>query len=181
MGQTKQKWYSEDIVSLGIDHAIRHIGVVAISSPSEIIHQAVIKPKLEDGIERLKEIYDSIKEAIDKIKPNIVVLEGYAFNKPFQAHQIGEIGGIIKLLCAIKKQQVVTVPPKRVKIFATGSGNATKDLVLLSVYKNFGQEFKNSDLADAYVLALIGYCKLKPNAIKLNKQQKNVLDGIILS
>ena len=39
------------------------------------------------------------------------------------------------------------------KKYATGKGNCEKNLILLSVYKNFGQEFKSDDIADAYVLA----------------------------
>ena len=49
------------------------------------------------------------------------------------------------------KYKIVT--PGELKKFITGKGQAKKDLILLNVFKRWGVEFDNSDLADAYGLS----------------------------
>ena len=45
--------------------------------------------------------------------------------------------------------------PGTIKKFVTGDGRAKKDLMLLKVYKKWGVEFDDDNLADAYSLARI--------------------------
>ena len=45
------------------------------------------------------------------------------------------------------------IAPTELKKFVTGKGQCKKDLILLNVFKKWGVEFDNSDLADAYGLA----------------------------
>src|SRR5690625_5242216 len=47
------------------------------------------------------------------------------------------------------------VAPSQVKKFATGKGNASKDNMLLPIYKNWGYEHESDNVRDAYVLAQI--------------------------
>ncbi len=54
-----------------------------------------------------------------------------------------------------KKKEVPfkVVAPGTLKKFVTGDGRAKKDLMLLKVYKKWGVEFDDDNLADAYSLA----------------------------
>ena len=45
------------------------------------------------------------------------------------------------------------IPPNTLKKFITGKGNAKKELMLLKVYKRWGVEFNDNNMADAYSLA----------------------------
>lgn len=142
---------------IGIDPSIRHIGIVIIQKPNTIVLEKLLIPNGKTEFNYLPEIFENVKSIVETYQPSIVVLEGYAHNKHFKAHQIGEVGGIIKLALIQLKQKTLVIPPRQAKIFITGSGKSTKDLVLLNIYKKYGLEFNNSDLADAYVLSLIGY------------------------
>lgn len=55
---------------------------------------------------------------------------------------------------------VLNVCPTHVKMFATGKGNAKKEEMLKAVYKKWGYDTSDNNLADAYTLAKIGeaYC-----------------------
>lgn len=166
--------------SMGIDLALGHSGVIVIDANKKVMHQAIIRPK-ETNIRRLYVIKDAVLNIINRFKPNIVVLEGYAFNKPFRAHQMGEIGGIIRLLTYLHNIPLLVIPPKRVKIFACGTGRATKEEIIKGVYYNWGLEFTDSDLADAYVLALMGLYYVWPEIrVELDKMRRNIIDKLVL-
>lgn len=166
--------------SMGIDLALGHSGVVVVQAEKKLVYQEVIKPKAT-GIERLYIIKSAILNIMEKFRPNIVVLEGYAFNKPFRAHQMGEIGGIIRLLSYVSCIPLLVIPPKKAKVFACGSGKAGKEEVIKGVYQNWGIEFSESDLADAYVLALMGLYYLQPETrIELDRVRRNIIDGLSL-
>lgn len=105
------------------------------------------------GAERLIEIRKRIRDVVKKA--DLVALEGYAFARPNQAHQIGELGGVLRVLLAEMSVPWVEVAPAAVKKFATGKGNAKKEQVAVGVYKKWGKEFGTNDEADAFVLAKI--------------------------
>lgn len=50
----------------------------------------------------------------------------------------------------------IDVHPMTLKRFATGTGNAKKEMVLMEVYKRWGMSFATNDEADAFVCAVIG-------------------------
>lgn len=89
-------------------------------------------------------------------RPDLIVLEGYAYGRPNQAHQIGELGGVVRLRLRRESIPYVTVPPSTLKKYATGKGNASKDQVLIAAVKRSGIEFNNNDEADAWWLRQIG-------------------------
>ena len=64
------------------------------------------------------------------------------------------------------------VSPSQVKQFATGKGNANKEVVLQQVYKRWGVEFNDNNQADAYVLAQIGRAYLSEMDNLTDFQQK---------
>ena len=66
------------------------------------------------------------------------------------------------------------VSPSQVKQFATGKGNANKEIVLQQVYKRWGFEAKDNNQADAYVLAQIGRAYLGEADDLTDFQQKVV-------
>ena len=72
-------------------------------------------------------------------------------------HQIQyELGAIIRLALFDSGVNWVEVPPKSLKKFVTGNGNAKKDLMLLGVYKMWDFDTEDDNEADAYALAQFG-------------------------
>lgn len=118
--------------------------------------------KYGTGIDRLNAIYQDIGSLFYRIDRDRwvvqhVCMEGYASASKFGREQAGELGAIVKrALRAVLDPPVcypTIVPPKSLKKFVTGNGNAAKDNMLLGVYKKWGKEYGNNNLADAYSLA----------------------------
>lgn len=79
----------------------------------------------------------------------LVVVEGYAHAAKFQAHHLGELGGVIRLtLYSLRIPFVDVAPTVRAKI-ATGNGGASKDEVFAAAFKRLNYAGHSKDEADA--------------------------------
>lgn len=75
---------------------------------------------------------------------DLVVIEDYAFSRGGHAHEVGELGGVVKNLLIEMSQPYVLVGPSSVKKFATNKGNANKIEMGVAAAK-LGQEFGGDD------------------------------------
>lgn len=89
-------------------------------------------------------------------RADLVVLEGYSYASPQGSHQIGELGGLVRVLLWQNDLPYVTTTPNNRAKFATGSGAANKDAVVSAVSGRTGRIFRNNDEVDAYILACSG-------------------------
>lgn len=142
---------------LGIDQSLTHTGVVVLND-GKIIFTEAIEPDAR-GVVRLIMIRDRIKCLLENYKPNLVILEGMSFGSVGRIVDIAELFGVLKENiyehCIENTTCKLTlIPPKTVKKFITGSGNANKALVLLKIYKNYKVEFDDDNIADAFALAM---------------------------
>jgi Holliday junction resolvasome RuvABC endonuclease subunit len=88
-------------------------------------------------------------------------LEGYSYNSVGHVFELGEVGGVIKVLLIEHMLPYVVVPPVLVKKFATGSVHANKDAMLAAAVQR-GHDFgDNDDQADAFFLARIALAYAK--------------------
>ena len=120
----------------------------------------VIRTGQMRGAERLKYIgaqVDRICTGKDylEIKADIVVIEGYAHAAEYAGPQIGELGGVIKVCLYQRGIPFISVPPTTMKKFATGKGNASKDMVLAEAVR-MNRDINDNNAADAYFLYLMG-------------------------
>jgi Holliday junction resolvasome RuvABC endonuclease subunit len=95
----------------------------------------------------------------DNVDVDVVVLEGYAYARANQAHQVGELGGVIRVALAEWGIPYVVVAPSALKLYATGKGNASKDNVVSAVSARTGIVFAGkgaNDRCDAWVLRQMG-------------------------
>ena len=116
------------------------------------------------------------KEILRPRSPMYVGLEDYAYRaESNSAYQIGELGGMARILSWFRGAQLRLHDPLSMKMFATGSGNAEKDEVCASVRDQWGVDFarfnaseKNHDveydLADAYVAARMVWTEVELRA-----------------
>jgi crossover junction endodeoxyribonuclease RuvC len=121
-------------------------------------------PKQNTGIERLLSIYQHLFNLFTETRDVAhICMEGYSNASKFGREQAGELGAIVKL--AIYDffdrfdnghgdlRYPTIVKPSSLKKFTTGNGAAKKNNMLLAVYKKWGFETSDDNLADAYSLA----------------------------
>ena len=142
---------------LAIDPSLRRNGLCISDGTTWLL-----EPDGRTGVQRLSYLRDQVEEIIESYQPHVVMLENYAHGKGNRAHQIGEWGGVLRLLLHEMGRPVVQVAPKSLKVFATGSGAADKVAMVAAMSEAAGRQFrKEGDEADAFALcampfALIG-------------------------
>lgn len=125
---------------------------------------AFVYPEYKTDIERYQKL---AQWSIDRLiwytgRVDRVVIEDYAYAATGRVFNIAENGAILKYYLTENKIKYVTVPPTTIKKFATGKGNASKDMMYESWRLAGGTEFdkpnKNpySDIVDSYFLCKYG-------------------------
>lgn len=164
-----------DFVVLGIDPSLNGTGIVLLNSKGKIIYQKAIilnktKKTTIKGFSRINYILSIIKEVINEHQGlvKLVIIEGYSFgsNRSRSVFDLGELGGIIKYYLYEKEISFVEVPPKFLKKYITGNGNADKLMMIDSVKNRYKENFDNDDICDAYALARLG---IELNPLDLEK------------
>lgn len=91
--------------------------------------------------------------------PVKVFIEGFAFGAKGQAiYEIAGLGYIVRLALRYRGVDVIEVPPAMLKKFATGKGNANKEIIIREVFRRWNFEARDNNEADAFVLGQIGLC-----------------------
>ena len=158
---------------IGIDPSLTSTGLAHGSRP---LLTTLKPPKSLDGVERLVWIRDAI---LHTIEDSTVVIEGYAYGAKHQAHQIGELGGVLRVALYENGIRTYVVPPTKLKMFAAGKGNASKDVVGYEAVSRFGISPGDNNQADALWLWEIGNHLLGTPTIDLPKTHTRALDGKI--
>lgn len=131
-----------------------------------------IKPRTT-GVERLGEVRDAVLMATHPAQPlsglrcfdcigtanrplflygahpDLVVIEGYSYASGNKAHDVGELGGVVRLALHEAGIPFHVVAPKTIKTIACNNGNAGKADVLLAAVRRLGYEGNSNDEADA--------------------------------
>ena len=167
------------MIVVGIDPSLTSTGIVVLRN-NEIGKALTTKnePKL-GTIERVRRIYKQINNVIENLStcyvnayigdkrmirwepPSLIVIEGFSYgSKGRGVFDIAYLGWRIREELERYRTEDdipwLEVSPSQVKQFATGKGNANKEVVLQQVYKRWGVELTDNNQADAYVLAQIG-------------------------
>lgn len=156
---------------IGIDLSLTATGICdAYGTPR------VITSKLR-GVDRLndlrdKVVYSSISE------DDLVILEGYSYASHNQAHQLGELGGVIRLALRDINAPYVDVPPSTLKKFATGKGNANKAAMGLAAAR-CGYDGPGDDNAiDAWWLRQMGEYQFGDRFVDITNYRDEAVDKI---
>lgn len=155
-----------------LDLSLRATGVA--SNHGGVPSAWTITPGARSGAERLfymQKMIDQATEAAD-----VVCLEGYAFGRPNQAHQIGELGGVVRLTLYARRRPFVEIPPAVVKKLATGNGGAKKEAVLVEAVKRLEYPGADNNCADAlWILQAALHHYGLPGAVRLPKTHLDAL------
>lgn len=128
---------------------------------------AVIDPAPRRGMDRIMWIRDRVLGYVsnevycDSNLPldHLVVIEDYAFSRGNRAHELGELGGVVKAAMLDVGYSFVVVNPKHLKMYALGKGGGKgtdKAAMRIAAFKRFGIEFLTDDECDAYWLRTMG-------------------------
>jgi len=179
---------------LGLDPSLTNLGFASISSKSKTeisipeVGTISLKSKSTD---RLKHFVSILPYLLLKYMPNVVVVEDYAYGASNKSHQIGELGGLVRLVIAEYSEVInqfclsIFLSPTQVKKFATGVGNSKKNIMLMHMFKQFGIELKDDNQADAFYLAAMGSLKTyksllghKLKDLELTESQQKIISDL---
>jgi len=128
------------------------------------------------GMERLAEIRSTILGLAFEI--DLVVIEGYSYGSGHGAHQLGELGGTIRLALWDAVIPYVDVAPTARAKYATGRGNAGKHLVVSELSARTGRAFHDDNQADAYILRAMALEHYGHPCIDVPKTHRDALAAI---
>jgi crossover junction endodeoxyribonuclease RuvC len=134
------------------------------------------------GPARLGFIRDKIRQLVvqgGSPDRTLVLIENYAFGKSNQAHQMGELGGVIRLMLHEEGYKYFVVTPTRLKKFLTGKGVAEKNLMLKELFKVFGHDVNDDNIADALVLMELGRAMIGHPSKELPKYRREVVEEVL--
>lgn len=159
---------------LGLDVSTK-VGYVLLGVGDSPIHKGLLEAaKGKKGMPRAMEVAELVRELLLNTKPSFVVIEGYSLGSKFNLATMVEVGTLVRRELVLSGVPWAEASPSNLKKFATGSGAAKKEQVLLQVYKSWGFETSSNDVADAYALAKMGTCLWYPE--ELNKARKEAFD-----
>lgn len=154
------------MIVIGLDLSLRATGVGLPSGDTTVLSSK------HKGIERILDLRsqfrDLFRASLDGSPiPGLVVIEDYAFSSPrgSHAHELGELGGAIKVLLTEADVAWVTVLPNLLKKFATGRGNADKTAMAVAAVKANGHEFRDDNECDAWWLQTMGLYRFAQEAL----------------
>lgn len=172
-------------VVLGVDPSHTSTGIAYRKPQTDrVLAYALGNPKLR-GMPRLRALREGMGQWLDRVSPDLVVLEDYAYQYRGKSNiiiGIGELGGILRMLILDRGIDILLVPPTSLKLFATGSGagrgEAGKEAVALAMRNELGVQFSTSDQYDATALLLLGESYKDKKGLPEHRQR--AIDGCTL-
>lgn len=170
---------------LGIDPSLNSSGLSVIDDSYSIVDLLKLSTPTV-GVERLYHLQLKFLEFLEKHKSNIsfVCIEGAAYRESGRIWHLGQWAGIFYLDLYKRGIEFIEAAPSQLKKYVSSVGkNTGKETVILDVFKNFNEEIRDPDLADAYVLSRIArdyyYNKITGLEIEdLKKHQREVLNKL---
>lgn len=134
-----------------------------------------------DRVQRYETLTSDILGILQPCRPRLILIEEYAYSKNMGGQMyLGEFGGILRWHICDLTPHVIEVTASCLKKFATGKGNAPKDIVMAHVQKQWGHIFRNNDEADSFVLYQMALCiagRQKPSNQAQRESVSKVLSG----
>ncbi len=145
---------------IGLDLSLCSTGVAILDELGEPIYLSRIVSSDLRGLERLIFIKKQIEEILNDIEIECIAIEGYSYGSQGRAiFNIGEIGGIVRIMIFERGIKMMIVPPSIVKMFVGAKGNAKKEVVIQAYNDLYSAFFRkcDNDEVDALILSKIAY------------------------
>jgi len=142
-------------IFIGMDPSFTSFGIVCLDSDGNIEREEVLKTDSKKSVvSRLLDLENKISDILEKYQDVVVYLEGPSYYSSGKfSLQMGALHYMLRMFFVKKKIEHYVISPSTLKKYVTGKGNCKKDLIILNVYKKWGVEFSDHNLADAYGLA----------------------------
>lgn len=173
--------------TIGIDLSLTGTGICILEN-EKIVDTKLIKSKKEgdtptDEIIRMYSIVEEVVEEFliynskEEISVDLVLLEGisYMSKNTTALSQLSGLSYMVRSELFRNDIPFVIVAPSSLKKFITGKGNSPKDIIMMEIYKGWGETITDNNKADAFGLAMIGQYLLNPK-IKMEQYQKEVIN-----
>lgn len=173
------------MITVGLDLSLAKTGYV-IMNDGVVVASGLIKSKPSgdkpiDETRRIVKIATEIVNTIDKYllpkEPSLIAIEGLAFmaRNTTSLVQLSGLNYLVRIRLDERKIPFVLVAPTSLKKFITDKGNADKNLMMMTVFKNFGFESLDDNECDAYALAVCAQAVLENPVKALTLPQKEVI------
>jgi len=147
----------KDAVYVGIDQSLLDTGICIVDAYGSILETKSVKSDPKHTIEaRINYILDEIDYVINQYsqRKRIVYVEGLAFGARGQGMtNLAGLHHALRLMLLKDEIEYSVIAPTTVKKFVCGSGTAKKEMMMLRIYKRWGIEFDNNNIADAFGIA----------------------------
>jgi crossover junction endodeoxyribonuclease RuvC len=127
------------------------------STPEYITSGLIKTSKALSPGERLLELHEKLKKIIKENKPDTLAIERLFFTKNVStALGVSQSVGVVLLLAAQERMQIIELTPNQIKEIITGYGNSDKKAVQKMLWLQLGKEIKvkDDDESDAIACGL---------------------------
>lgn len=134
-----------------------------------------------DELKRLIKIVNQIETMTFQIgKPDIVAIENLAFmaRNTTALTQLAGLSYFTRQMLLANGVPFLMVAPTSLKKFIVGKGNADKNLMMMTVYKDYEFESLDDNVCDAYALAVLSMAVLGSPLKKAGVPQEEVISLI---
>ena len=150
-------------VCLGIDPGLGRLGYGIVVQEGSLLRAGEFgcictEPKISVE-KRILQIHERLGSIIGKFNPEIVSVERLFFGKnPTTAENVFQVRGVVLLVAASYRIQVVQPKPSEVTLAICGNGTAEKLQVQMMVFRilNLASFPSQDDAADALAIAATG-------------------------
>ena len=155
-------------IILGIDPGTTIMGYGIIKATGENVSLIDFNDfslkKLDNHYLKLKKIFSSLTEIIDKYNPDEIAIEAPFFGKNVQSMlKLGRAQGVAMAAGLVKEIPITEYSPKKIKMAITGNGNSSKEQVakMLQSILKFDEIPKNLDSTDGLAAAMCHFFNSK--------------------
>ena len=159
---------------VGLDLSTK-TGLVIIDKSGNVLTEKEITSKIKEDPQRMIDLTEKVLAHLEK--DDVIAIEGFSYGSRGRgvAFQFG-YGYAIQISLHKNDFNYLIVTPSQVKKFATGLGNASKESMILPIYKKWGYEHESDNVRDAFILAQIA--RATKTSTKLTKYQKEIIDAL---
>lgn len=148
-------------VYLGIDPSLTGFALTAVGEDGTF--ESWLHKSTHRGVDRLLDISMWLSMQISALDAaGFPVIDTAIEDTVIASHAavaLGELSGVVRVAlfhaCTGDARYPLRIPPTMVKKFATDRGNARKNEVMLGIYKHWGLEFTDDNMADSFVIAVM--------------------------
>ena len=155
-------------IILGIDPGTTIMGYGIIKATCENVSLIDFNDfslkKLDNHYLKLKKIFSSLTEIIDKYNPDEIAIEAPFFGKNVQSMlKLGRAQGVAMAAGLVKEIPITEYSPKKIKMAITGNGNSSKEQVakMLQSILKFDEIPKDLDSTDGLAAAMCHFFNSK--------------------